>query len=74
MLERSVFVCELLPQDMKLETDELTREEAMKSARFLAFVVGKAHGKRMDAPEPRKAASGGELRSKRRQRRSNPRR
>jgi uncharacterized protein (DUF2252 family) len=66
LLERSVFVRELLPQDLKLEIDRLTREEAMKAARFLAFVVGKAHGEQMDAPTRRKwRAELGRSRSKR---------
>ena len=49
LLDRQVFVRELLPQDLKLEIEQLTREEAMKAARFLAFVVGMAHGRQMDA-------------------------
>jgi uncharacterized protein (DUF2252 family) len=44
----SVFVRELLPQDLKLDIDSLTIEEARKSANFLASVVGKAHGRQMD--------------------------
>jgi uncharacterized protein (DUF2252 family) len=44
----SVFVRELLPQDLKLEIEKLNIEEAMKSANFLASVVGKAHGRQMD--------------------------
>lgn len=44
----SVFVRELLPQDLKLEIEKLTIDEAMKSANFLASVVGKAHGRQMD--------------------------
>jgi uncharacterized protein (DUF2252 family) len=44
----SVFVRELLPQDLKLDIESLTIEEAMKSANFLASVVGKAHGRQMD--------------------------
>jgi uncharacterized protein (DUF2252 family) len=44
----SVFLRELLPQDLKLEIDQLTREEAMKVARYLAGVVGAAHGRQMD--------------------------
>jgi uncharacterized protein (DUF2252 family) len=44
----SVFVRELLPQDLKLDIDGLTMKEAMKSANFLASVVGKAHGRQMD--------------------------
>ena len=54
LMERSVFLRELLPQDLKLEIDQLTREEAMKAARFLALVVGKAHAGQMDAPTRRK--------------------
>ena len=39
---------ELLPQDLKLEMDRLTRKEIVASARFLASVVGKAHARQMD--------------------------
>jgi len=39
---------ELLPQDLKLEMDQLTREEAIGAARFLASVVGEAHAQQMD--------------------------
>ena len=48
LLGKSVFVRELLPQDLKFDIDHLTREEAMKVARFLARVVGKAHARQMD--------------------------
>jgi uncharacterized protein (DUF2252 family) len=54
LLDRSVFVRELLPQDLKLEIDRLTREEAMKAARFLASVVGKAHARQLDPRTRRK--------------------
>jgi len=47
-LDKSVFLRELLPQDLKLEVDQLTREEAMKAARYLAKVVGTAHARQMD--------------------------
>ena len=46
---RSVVLRELLPQDLKLEISKLTREEAMTVARYLAAVVGAAHGRQMDA-------------------------
>jgi uncharacterized protein (DUF2252 family) len=49
LLGRSVFLRELLPQDLKLDIDGLTREEAMRVARHLAAVVGKAHGRQLDA-------------------------
>ncbi len=43
LLKKSVFIRELRPQDLKLEIDQLTREEAMEMAAFLAGVVGRAH-------------------------------
>jgi hypothetical protein len=43
---RSIFIRELLPQDLKLELETLMRERAMKIARFLAKVVGKARALR----------------------------
>jgi uncharacterized protein (DUF2252 family) len=46
---RSIFIRELLPQDLKIELETLTREQAMNIARFLANVVGKAHARQMDA-------------------------
>jgi uncharacterized protein (DUF2252 family) len=49
LLERSVVLRELMPQDLKLEIDQLTRSEAVNSARYLAEVVGKAHARQMDA-------------------------
>jgi uncharacterized protein (DUF2252 family) len=45
----AVFVRELLPQDLKLEIDQLTLKDAMRAANFLASVVGKAHARQMDA-------------------------
>ena len=45
---RSVIVRELLPQDLKLEVDQLTQREAVNAARYLANVVGKAHARQMD--------------------------
>jgi uncharacterized protein (DUF2252 family) len=45
--ERSVFVRELLPQDLKIEIERLTVADAMKAASFLAGVVGKAHARQM---------------------------
>jgi uncharacterized protein (DUF2252 family) len=41
------FVRELLPQDLKIEVENLTREEALKVARYLAAMVGKAHSRQM---------------------------
>ena len=49
MLGKSVFVRELLPQDLKLKIKQLSRDEAMRIAEYLAAVVGKAHSRQMDA-------------------------
>jgi uncharacterized protein (DUF2252 family) len=48
-LDRGVFMRELLPQDLKLEIDQISREEAMKAARHLAMVIGRAHARQMNA-------------------------
>lgn len=49
LLDRSVFIRELAPQDLKLEVDQFTQAQAVKAARYLAFVVGKAHARQMDS-------------------------
>jgi uncharacterized protein (DUF2252 family) len=45
---RPIFLRELLPQDLKFDIANLSRDEAMKIALFLAGVVGKAHARQMD--------------------------
>ena len=47
LLEKAVVMRELKPQDLKIEIDRLTRQEAMSLARYLAGVVGHAHGRQM---------------------------
>ncbi len=47
LLDKAVVVRELMPQDLKIEIDRLTRQEAMSLARYLAGVVGRAHGRQM---------------------------
>lgn len=54
LLGRPVVMRELLPQDLKLEIDQLSRDEAVGAARFLAAVVGHSHARQM-APEDRRA-------------------
>ncbi len=54
LLNREVFIRELMPQDLKLELDQLTREEAASAARYLATVLGKAHGRQMDVETRKK--------------------
>ncbi len=49
MLDKAVFLRELLPQDLKLEIESLTRAEAMAVAEFLANVVGRAHARQLNA-------------------------
>ena len=44
---KSVIVRELRPQDMKFELEDLTQEQAIKTARLLAGVVGRAHGRQL---------------------------
>jgi uncharacterized protein (DUF2252 family) len=53
-LDRAVFLRELLPQDLKLEIDQLTQDEAVQAASYLSHVVGKAHSRQMDAATRRK--------------------
>jgi uncharacterized protein (DUF2252 family) len=49
VLRRSVFVRELLPQDLKLEFERLSVAEATTAAYYLARIVGAAHARQMDA-------------------------
>jgi uncharacterized protein (DUF2252 family) len=48
VLGKSVFVRALLPQDLKVEIERLTREEAVGVAGFLAHVVGRGHARQLD--------------------------
>ena len=50
LLGTPVVLRELMPQDLKLEVDQFSRHEAVEAARYLAFVVGVAHGQQMDTP------------------------
>ena len=51
MSGRSLFVRELLPQDLKLELEMFDDVEARATARALARVVGRAHARQMDDDE-----------------------
>ena len=51
LLGKGVFLRELLPQDLKLEIDHLTREEAIGVAEFLARVVGRGHARQLSKDE-----------------------
>ncbi len=48
LMDRPVVLRELAPQDLKLEIDQFSREEAVQAARYLAYVVGRAHARQMD--------------------------
>lgn len=48
LLGKPVVMRELAPQDLKLDVDQFSREEAVRAAHYLAYVVGKAHGRQMD--------------------------
>lgn len=47
-LDTSVFIRELLPQDLKLEIEEMGEQEVQDLAFYLAFIVGRAHVRQMD--------------------------
>lgn len=57
LLGRSVVIRELMPQDLKVAIDRLSRKEAVNSARYLAEVVGKAHARQMDSATRREFAA-----------------
>jgi uncharacterized protein (DUF2252 family) len=48
LLDRDVFLRELLPQDLKLEIDQISQADAIEVAGFLAGVVGKAHARQLE--------------------------
>jgi uncharacterized protein (DUF2252 family) len=45
---RPVVIRELRPQDLKFELDQITQEEAIEAAKFLAGIVGRAHARQMN--------------------------
>ncbi|WP_342153239.1 DUF2252 family protein [Methylorubrum sp. SB2] len=47
ILGKPVVVRELLPQDLKLDVDQFSSGQAVRAARYLAHVVGAAHGRQM---------------------------
>jgi uncharacterized protein (DUF2252 family) len=48
LISKSIFIRELMPQDLKVEIETLTVPDAMKAASYLASVVGKAHARQMN--------------------------
>jgi len=59
---RSVVIRELMPQDLKIEIESLGIAEALLLSRYLASVVGRAHGRQMDSRD--RAAWRTELKTK----------
>jgi uncharacterized protein (DUF2252 family) len=53
LLDKAVVIRELMPQDLKIEIDRLTQQEAMSLAGYLAGVVGRAHGRQMTSSQRR---------------------
>jgi uncharacterized protein (DUF2252 family) len=51
VLGKAVFIRALLPQDLKVEIERLTRDEAVGVAEFLARVVGRGHARQLDTPD-----------------------
>lgn len=51
LVGKPVFLRELLPQDLKLEIEQLTQMEAMEMAEFLARIVGRAHARQLNHSE-----------------------
>jgi uncharacterized protein (DUF2252 family) len=51
LLGKAVFIRELLPQDLKLEIEHLSQEEAMSVAEFLAHVVGRGHSRQLSGSD-----------------------
>lgn len=45
---KSVAMRELMPQDLKIEVGALSQKRAMALSRYLARVVGRAHGRQME--------------------------
>ncbi|MEO5866823.1 MAG: DUF2252 family protein [Sphingomonas sp.] len=53
LLGRPVVMRELKPQDLKLEIAQLSEEDAVGVAAYLAHVVGRAHARQLDGAERR---------------------
>ncbi len=49
LLDRSVFIRELLPQDLKVELDRISAEDGRAVAHYLGLVVGRAHSRQLGA-------------------------
>ena len=57
VLDRSVFVRELLPQDLKVELDQVSAQQGRAVAYYLGLVVGRAHTRQLASDERRSWAA-----------------
>ena len=48
LMDKSVVLRELMPQDLKFEMERLSQAEAVGAASLFAQIVGRAHGRQMD--------------------------
>lgn len=53
LLDHSVFVRELMPEDLKVELDTLSAEDGRDVAYYLGSVVGRAHARQLDGERRR---------------------
>lgn len=53
LLDRPVVVRELMPQDLKIEIQQMKEAEAVRIADYLGAVVGRAHGRQMSTRDIR---------------------
>ena len=53
ILAKSVFVRELMPQDLKIEINTLSQQEAEADADFVAYTVGLAHSRQLTSGDRR---------------------
>jgi len=51
LFDTPVFVRELLPKDLKLEIERVDTQEALRVARYLARIVGRAHARQLACAE-----------------------
>lgn len=47
LLEKPVFIREIMPQDLKIEIKQISIEDAKQMAKFLAHIVGRAHARQL---------------------------
>jgi uncharacterized protein (DUF2252 family) len=51
LLEKPVFVREIMPQDLKIEIKQIAIDDAKQMAMFLAHIVGRAHARQLSTSD-----------------------